>query len=57
MPRPADKHKHIKLHACCGADKYDDPANELCEWETAKAIGRKKGKVTIITSDNLFCHI
>ena len=42
---------------CCGADNYVDPANELCEWGTAKAIGRNKGEVTIITSDNLFCHI
>ena len=22
--------------ACCGADKYVDPANELCEWEQPK---------------------
>ena len=21
---------------CCGADKYVDPANELCEWEQPK---------------------
>ena len=48
---------HSLTLVCCGADKYVDPANELCEWGTAKAIGRNKGEVTIITNDNLFCHI
>ena len=46
-----------KKSYCCGAEKYVDPANELCEWEQPKQYEGTKARLTSITSDNLFCHI
>ena len=33
-----------KFKTCCGADKYVDPANELCEWEQPKQYEGTKAR-------------